>query len=137
MAQCKLGRSAMEVTTGRACRQRRAAASAAVVFVIWGHSAGARPAGGGPFAGSYPLLSLVPATSAQARLSGPRPADRGGGGQGEGGMDLGFGDAPVREAGVAGQPPPFFRVLGAHREIGWPGLPGLLPERDELAGLGE
>jgi hypothetical protein len=74
MAQCKLGRSAMEVTTGRACRQRRAAASAAVVFVIWGHSAGARPAGDGPFAGSYPLLSLVPATSAHARLSGPRPA---------------------------------------------------------------
>jgi hypothetical protein len=52
-------------------------------------------------------------------------------------MNLGFGDAPVREAGVAGQPPPFFRVLGAHREIGWPGLPGLLPEPDELAGLGE
>ena len=51
------------------------------------------------YTGSYPLLSLVPATSAQARLSGPRPADRGGGGQGEGGMDLGFGDAPVREAG--------------------------------------
>ena len=52
-------------------------------------------------------------------------------------MDLGFGDGPVREAGVAGKPPPFFRVRGAHREVGWPRLPGLLPEPDDLAGLGE
>jgi hypothetical protein len=52
-------------------------------------------------------------------------------------MDLGFGDGPVREARVAGQPPPFVRVLGAHREVGWPGRPGLLPDPDDLAGLGE
>jgi hypothetical protein len=62
---------------------------------------------------------------------GPGPAvraqagDRGGGGQGERGMDLGFGNGPVREAGVAGQPPPFVHVHGAHREVGWPRLPGL------------
>jgi hypothetical protein len=79
---------------------------------------------------------LVPATSAHARLSGPA-GDRGRGVQGEHGKDLGFGDVPVREAGVAGQPPPFFHVLGAHREIGWPGLLGLLPDPDDLAGLGE
>ena len=52
-------------------------------------------------------------------------------------MDLGFGDGPVREAGVAGQPPPFFHVLAGHREVGWPGLLGLLAEPDDLAGLGE
>jgi hypothetical protein len=86
---------------------------------------------------AYPLLNLVPATSAHARLSGPRPATAVGGGQGERGMDLGFGDIPVREARVAGQPPPFFHVRGGRREVGWPGLLGLLPEPDDLAGLGE
>ena len=92
--------------------------------------------GGGPSRG----LSVAELGSGNV---GPRPAIRGqggyrsGGGQGEGGMDLGFGDVPVREAGVAGQPPPFFHVLGAHREVGWPGLPGLLPDPDDLVGLGE
>ena len=52
-------------------------------------------------------------------------------------MDLGFGDGPVREARVAGQPPTFFHVRGARREVGWPGLPGFLPEPDDLVGLGE
>jgi hypothetical protein len=52
-------------------------------------------------------------------------------------MDLGFGDGPFQEVGVARQPPPFFHVLAGHREVGWPGLLGLLPEPDDLAGLGE
>lgn len=99
------------------------------------------PFGGSPAGGWRSLRRELSAAELGSGNIGPRPAvraqARGGGGQGERGMNLGFGDAPVREAGVAGQPPPFFRVLGAHREIGWPGLPGLLPEPDELAGLGE
>lgn len=87
--------------------------------------------------GAYPLLSLVPATSAQAPAVRAWAGYRGGGGRGERGMDLGFGDGPFQEVGVARQPPPFFHVLAGHREVGWPGLLGLLPEPDDLAGLGE